>query len=385
MLILIDEALPQAVRRFSTVGEVRTFPGRALTSDMLAGADALIVRSVTRVNAALVAGSSLRFVGTVTAGTDHLDLPGLAAQGIHVASAPGFNARPVAEYVLTAILLLADRHGFDPVGKTLGVVGVGRVGSIVADWATALGMRVLRNDPPRQAQEGSKGGDWVGVEELLSLSNIVTLHVPLNRDGFYPTVSMVNQRWLQSMRRDAFLINASRGEVIDESKLIQTLDERRLAGVALDVWHNEPRINRALARRVDFATPHVAGYSQESKQRGVEMIFNKFCREMCIEVPSPVEAAHAIEEKILIDDCRIEAKKTHTCLLETLVHACDIPAMHNALMKSIEGPGASEQFEMIRASFAARHEFTAYRIGADDLDQLARVVLTKCGFDMAAE
>jgi len=308
MLIMIDEAIPAAPGLFAPFGEVRTFEGRSLQAADLADADALIVRSVTRVDAALLAGSPVRFVGTATSGTDHVDEAWLAGQGIHFAAAPGCNARPVAEYVLTAILWLARHRRFDPRTRSLGVVGVGHTGSLVARWARALGMEVLLCDPPLQdAGRNSSllllSGDrpapvapqstpsrepgvplqpstmppspeWLSPSQLLARADIITLHVPLTDAGPYATREMVNADWLAAMRPGAMLINTARGEVVSEPAVIEARRSDRLSGLVIDVWATEPAINEALVEVCDIATPHVAGYSIEARRRAVSAIFD---------------------------------------------------------------------------------------------------------------
>ncbi|MFQ5429285.1 MAG: NAD(P)-dependent oxidoreductase [Phycisphaerae bacterium] len=271
MRIHIDEAVPGAADLFSRLGDVTPFPGRVLDPAALADADALIVRSVTRVDAGLLAGSRVRFVGSATAGTDHVDTDWLARRKIAFAAAPGANARPVAEYVLAAILLLARRHGFDPREKTLGVLGVGRAGSIVADWAASLGMTVLRCDPPRQA--AGDPGPWVSPAELAARSDLVTVHVSLTDAGPHATRDLLSAEWFAALKPGAILINTARGEVVDEAALIGALQSGRLAGAVLDVWRNEPRPAAELVERCDLATPHLAGHSREAKRRAAAIVF----------------------------------------------------------------------------------------------------------------
>ena len=312
MRIMVDQAIPTAAGLFARLGEVHSFDGRSLRAADVADADALIVRSVTRVDAALLAGSTVRFVGTATSGTDHVDEAWLAREGIRFAAARGCNARPVAEYVLTAILWLARQRRFDPRSKTLGVVGVGHTGSLVARWAQALGMEVRLCDPPLQNAGslplpplggGTEGGAlrpqhstppsprrepgvppqsianappprWCCQSELLAQSDIITLHVPLSLAGPYATREMVNSGWLAAMRPGGMLINTARGEVVAESAVIEARRSGRLSGLVVDVWTGEPAINERLAAACDIATPHIAGYSVEAKRRAVSMIYD---------------------------------------------------------------------------------------------------------------
>jgi erythronate-4-phosphate dehydrogenase len=218
----------------------------------------LLVRSVTLVNAALLDGSRVKFVATATIGTDHVDDRYLAQTGIGFASAAGSNANSVAEYVIAALLELAHRHHYRLRDKTLGVVGVGNVGSKVVRYARALGMRVLENDPPR------------GLVEPALAADIVTLHVPLDA---------TTQRMLHHDNLRGFtLINTSRGAVVDNAALLQALDGDRIPAAVLDVWEHEPNLLPELLDVVDLGTPHIAGYSFDGKVNGTRLIYAAFCR-----------------------------------------------------------------------------------------------------------
>lgn len=268
MKILIDEAIPMP-HLFAALGELRPFSGRALTRGQLHDADALLVRSVTRVDAALLDGTPVRFVGTATTGLDHIDTVYLNNRGIRLAAAEGSNCRGVAEFVLAAIFHLAQQWGGSPSAKTLGVIGHGRIGSLVADWASHCGMTVLPCDPPL-SDSGLPG--LHNFEDIAAHCDIVTLHVPLHVAGPHPTQSMVNRDWLAQLRPGCILINTSRGEVVDEAALAAAVRSGSLAAPVLDVWQNEPCPDPRLVALAAVATPHVAGYTVESKHRAAEML-----------------------------------------------------------------------------------------------------------------
>ena len=240
--------------------DVRRLPGREIGPDDVRDASALLVRTRTRCNASLLAGSAVRLVATATIGTDHIDMRYCAKHGITVASAPGCNAAAVAQYVGAALHALS----LDRQGATLGVIGVGHVGSLVAEVGRRAGMRVLLSDPPREAAEGPAG--FTPLPELLAASDIVTLHIPLwpeNRD-------FADAAFFSQMRPGASFFNASRGEVVDEDALLAA--RPRLDKLVLDVWKNEPAINRALLAVADIATPHIAGYSIQGKINGTQAV-----------------------------------------------------------------------------------------------------------------
>lgn len=274
MRIVADENIPLLDAFFASFGDITRMPGRAIDKADLADADVLLVRSVTPVSAELLAGTQVRFVGTCTIGTDHLDLAGLAAAGIRVASAPGCNARGVVEYVLSCLLTLAERSGESWRGKTVGVVGVGEVGSRLITTLESLGVRCLRCDP-LLADAGETG--LIDIDQLIAEADVISCHVPLTRDGAYPTIHLFHEQRLQALRKGAWLINSSRGPVIDNLALTRVLALRPDLQVALDVWEHEPEVSPALAALCALVTPHIAGYSLDGKLRGTAKIYAALC------------------------------------------------------------------------------------------------------------
>ncbi len=258
--IVVDRDIPFLAGVFENWFDVRYLAGREITSTDVRDAVALVVRTRTRCDAGLLDGSAVRLVATATIGTDHIDLDYCATRGIAVASAPGCNAAAVAQYISVALRSLR----LDRPGATLGVVGVGHVGSLVAEAGRRAGMRVLLNDPPREAAEGPVG--FTPLSELLQASDVVTLHIPLwpeNRD-------FADAAFFAQMRSGAAFINASRGEVVDEDALLAA--RSRLGRLVVDVWKHEPDINRSLLSAADIATPHIAGYSIQGKMRGTQAV-----------------------------------------------------------------------------------------------------------------
>jgi erythronate-4-phosphate dehydrogenase len=270
MRILCDIDVPCAAEALARYGAVRVLPGRAIDHAACREADVLIVRSVTRVDAALLEATPVRFVGTATAGTDHVDRPTLAAHGIAFASAPGSNAESVVEWVLAALLVLARDRGQGLVGKTLGVVGCGHVGGRLLPRAEALGLRVLACDPPLAEAAAARGDAhaFVPYAQLLAEANILTFHVPLVIDGAHATWHLLDRAALRSLKPGAWIFNTSRGAVVDEPALLDALKAGHVAAAALDVWNDEPTPDVALAIRANIATPHIAGYGYDSKLEG---------------------------------------------------------------------------------------------------------------------
>ncbi|HJR30406.1 MAG TPA: 4-phosphoerythronate dehydrogenase PdxB, partial [Pseudomonas sp.] len=234
----------------------------------------LLVRSVTNVNRALLEGSKVRFVGTCTIGTDHLDLDYFQQAGITWSSAPGCNARGVVDYVLGSLLTLAEIEGADLTRRTYGVVGAGEVGGRLIKVLQGLGWKVLVCDPPRQAAEG---GDYVSLEQIIEQCDVISLHTPLDKQGPQSTWHLFDKNRLNQLKPGTWLINASRGPVIDNAVLRQVLLEREDLQAVLDVWEAEPEVDVALAELCVIATPHIAGYSLDGKQRGTAQIYQAFC------------------------------------------------------------------------------------------------------------
>jgi len=264
--IVADEKIPFLRGALERVARVDYLPGSAIRKADLLTADALITRTRTKCNRELLEGTGIKFIASATIGYDHIDTVYCKQGGISWTNAPGCNSSSVQQYLVSALLYLSNTRDLDLKKMTLGVIGVGNVGSKVASAAEKLGMKTLLNDPPRQRREGPDG--FVGLKELLSDSDIITLHVPLNRSGQDPTWHMVNESFLQQVRRGAVLINTSRGEVVDESALRQAIQVQTVSEVVLDVFETEPEIQPGLLELVTLATPHIAGYSLDGKANG---------------------------------------------------------------------------------------------------------------------
>ncbi len=274
MKIVADIDLPWFNSMFGDRARVLRLKGTSITAETVSDADAIIVRSVTRVDERLLAGSRVQFVGTATIGTDHVDTGWLAGRGIAFASAPGCNANAVSEYLAAALLELSARFAFALKGATLGVIGAGNVGSRVASKAAALGMNVLLNDPPLSRSTGSPR--YLPIETLLSC-DIVTLHVPLTATGRDPTRHFFDHNRIGDMKRGAILINTSRGAVIDTPALCAALAGGHLRGAVVDVWEGEPSVDPELLSLATIATAHIAGYSADAKAAASLMMYDAFC------------------------------------------------------------------------------------------------------------
>ena len=274
--LVADANIPLAREAFASATEVTSLPSSQITPEAVRDADVLLVRSVTRVDTALVAGSRLAFVGTATIGTDHIDLDALARRGLAFASAPGSNAESVVEWTIAALMETALRQGVPLSGKTVGVVGVGNVGGQLVPRIAALGLHVLVCDPPRQRRgdpvPAEATGGWLDLDGLLDAADVLTLHVPLVRAGEDATRGLLSSDRLHRMRRGAWLVNASRGDVVDGEAARRARLDRHLGALLLDVFPGEPTPDPALVAACDLATPHIAGHSFDGKVGGTRML-----------------------------------------------------------------------------------------------------------------
>ncbi|MGY3903938.1 4-phosphoerythronate dehydrogenase [Aeromonas lusitana] len=278
MKIVVDENMPHACELFAEFGEVVPLPGRQISAADLQDADVLLVRSVTRVDANLLASCPrLAFVGTATIGTDHIDKTLLATRGIPFFSAPGCNKYSVGDYVLSALLVLAERHELALSEMSLAVIGAGNTGECVAGKAEALGMKVLRCDPPLARELGAK--DFVDYQTALG-ADIVSFHVPLTRSGLDATFHLLDAEQIAARPAGQFLINASRGEVWDNRALLARQQGDKPLRLVMDVWEGEPDPLKALVPYTELATPHIAGYSLEGKARGTWMLYQTLCQQL---------------------------------------------------------------------------------------------------------
>ena len=281
MKVVIDHKIPYIKEAIEKIAdEVVYLPGNAFTPEAVKDADALIVRTRTRCNRELLEGSQVKFIATATIGYDHIDTAYCQEAGITWTNCPGCNAGSVEQYIFSTLCLLKEKKGLDLKKATLGIVGVGHVGGRVKRMAEALGMKILLNDPPR-ADRGEEG--FVDLETILRESDVITFHTPLNREGKYATYHLVDEDLLFSLKRTPFIINASRGEVVDTASLLAALAAGKVKGAVIDTWEYEPSISRELLEVAFLATPHIAGYSADGKANATRMSLEALCRFFGIE------------------------------------------------------------------------------------------------------
>lgn len=374
--ILADQNIPFAKQAFSSIGEVDTFIGRELQHRDLLDTEILLVRSVTRVTAELLAGTPVKFVGSATIGTDHIDLNYLDAQGIHFANAPGSNATSAAEYTLAGFLQFVVNNRLRIDDMQVGIVGYGNVGSRVTRLFNALGLRCHVYDPPRQQQyQDREYTDWSTICQC----DVITAHVPLTRDADHPTLNMFDELFFQQLKPGALFINTARGQAVDESALLHHLAKHKPIHLILDVWQNEPAISPQLLQQTLIGTPHIAGYAYDGKLRGTEMIYQAACGLYDVHPQwSMASVLGDTTERLDFD----ESKPIALALNDLVRAAYPITRDDDELKKIVHmAPAdAASHFDQLRKQYPKRREFSHYAVAAQRLDQDQCTVLDNLGF-----
>ena len=356
--IVADDKIPFLRGILEPFAEVVYRPGGKISREDLLDADALLVRTRTQCRAELLEGTAVRFIASATIGFDHIDTRYCESHGIFWTNAPGCNSESVAQYITSLLLNQAHRTGRALKGMTLGVIGVGNVGSKVARNARTLGMNVLLNDPPRARREGAAAFAEMG--RIQEEADFITFHVPLNPTGQDATWHFADSRFFQTLKRKPFFINSSRGEVCDNQALKQAIRSGKVGGAALDVWENEPEIDLELLSLLDFATPHIAGYSADGKSNGTAMSILSLVKFFGLEArfdpaalqKPPLPARREID---LMPYVRAGAKET-----ELLYHA--VAASYDIVSDDHRLRGNPEDFEKQRGDYPLRREFDSFRV-----------------------
>lgn len=366
MTILADENIVNAQGAFGCIGDVHYFRGAALHRRDIGDSDVLLVRSVTRVDRSLLEGSDVRFVGSATIGTDHVDTDYLREAGITFAYAPGSNADSVAEYVTAALLRLCVRRSRPLRGLRVGIVGCGQIGGRLAERLPYLGVETLLNDPPLAEVLDRQGRmhTFMSLEDVLAEADAVTIHVPLERGGAHPTFHLIGAKELRRMAPETWLINTSRGPVVDNAALKRSLVERDSpAGVVLDVWEGEPEPDGELVARIDIATPHIAGYAYDAKLRGTWMLYRALRRFLGEdELSDPTSSSDIVRTDVPVG--APDPSLPEVEWLELLVRGMyDIGADDAALQRfgggrRIEGA----RFAALRREYPMRREFSMHQL-----------------------
>jgi erythronate-4-phosphate dehydrogenase len=381
MKIVADGNIPFVQECFSHLGEIQLVQGRQITPAIVADADVLLVRSVTAVNGELLEGSRVRFVATATIGFEHVDIEYLMARGIGFASAPGSNATSVAEYVVAALLFVGRKRGITLRGKSIGIVGVGYVGSRVAARCQALGMHTVLNDPPLARLTGDPV--YRPLDEIVQC-DFVTFHTPLTQDGPDRTSHLADQAFFDRLKKGAVFLNTSRGGVHDTAALKAAMAGGGLAGVVLDVWEGEPRIDPDLLRGVDLSTPHIAGYSLDGKIAGLILVYEAACRSLGAE---PIHKAAEFLPPPAVPDIQVdctdvaEQELIHRTVEQVYAIGRDDFNTREILMVPPQKRGAF--FDDLRKNYPVRREFVNTTATLEDADSPLARAIAGIGFRLA--
>lgn len=351
MKILADAHIPYLRGVAEQFGEVEYLPGNQFTREVIREKDALIVRTVTHFGEEILTDTQVKLICSATIGFDHIDTAWCDTHGVAWRTAPGCNAASVEQYVTASLLYLADKYQFDLKEKTIGIVGVGNVGSKVDAACRKLGMQVLLNDPPREGQEGSS--IFTDIATIQREADIITFHTPLTKTGKYKTYHLADDSFFASVRKKPFIINAARGGVTDNRALKKAIHQGLITGVVIDCWENEPEIDRELLQLADIATPHIAGYSADGKWTATKMSLenlNKFFNlniqnTQYQEIPSPEQPNIDLQEIAPEHQLHHAVQRTYNPLSETIA------------LKS-----APEKFYWFRSNYPLRREYPAYSV-----------------------
>lgn len=375
MKVVIDEDIPFIKGELEPYAEVVYLAGKQISNNDVANADALIVRTRTQCNEVLLKNSQVKYIASATIGYDHIDTAWCAKNAIKWSNAIGCNANSVGQYVLAALVEIAQRKNIDLQNKTIGIVGVGHVGSVVKNIAEVLGMRVLLNDPPRAKQE--RGSMFVPLDVIAAESDFISFHPPLIKQGEHKTYHLVDSAFLQKLKPNVVIVNTSRGEVIDENALKQAIVHKSIAGTVIDVWENEPNIDAELLQLADIATPHIAGYSTDGKARATEMVVQAVSRFFSLPLNDWKVKSLPIPEHA---DIILNPNDFETIL--QLLHYV-INFSYNILVDDLGLRNDIKSFENLRKHYRLRREFPSYTINVQDtgFDKLyCKSLLSELGF-----
>jgi len=364
--IVADTHIPFLKGMLESYAEMLYIPGHEITKDIIKDADALLIRTRTTCDSGLLDNTGVKFIGTATIGYDHINTEYCDSRGIKWTNAPGCNSPSVNQYVASALVNLAAKYNFNLIDRSLGIVGVGHVGSLVVRTAELFGMHVYLCDPPRVEKEGICG--YLNHDSILRECDIITYHVPLQKTGQHQTFHMINNDILHKLNSDTFIINTSRGDVADTSAILRSLKDGRLKGYVADVWENEPDIDRELLNISTIATPHIAGYSVDGKARGTEAVVKSLGS--FFNLGSDIWKAPLLPEpempviELLCDGINDE---------EIMAQA--VNASYNILEDDRTLRDSPGSFEFFRSNYGVRREFSAYSL---KLNGAAKSLERKC-------
>jgi len=371
MKIVIDDKIPYIRGAFEPFAEVVYLPGSKTTPEVVKDADAIVTRTRTKCNRELLEGSKVKFIATATIGYDHIDTGYCERAGIEWTNAPGCNAESVNQYIASALFSYSMKKRIDLKEKTIGIVGVGHVGSRVARLCETIGMKVLLNDPPRERVEGPE--QFVSLETIQKKADIITFHVPLNMKGENATFHMVDEKFIQNLKKQPLLINSCRGEVFNSAAIKNALKTGVISGLIADCWENEPDIDLELLKMADYGTPHIAGYSKDGKANGTKMSVQAISRFFNLGINNWAPENVELPEKTTIE-IDGNQRREYSILAEAVLSTYDIENDDEALK---ENP---QLFEKLRGDYPVRREFDSYTVVARNIENKTLEKLKKLGF-----
>lgn len=373
MKVIVDDKIPYIQGALEPFAEVIYLPGKATTSEIVKDADAIITRTRTQCNADLLEGSSVKMIATATIGYDHIDTGYCAEKGIEWTNAPGCNSWSVAQYIMAAVHLLAKSKGYELDQLTIGVIGVGNVGSKVALLCETIGMRVLRNDPPREQAEGT--GGFVTLQEIQEEADIITFHTPLTHEGEFETYHLADDDFFENCKKGLVFINSSRGEVMNSAAVKRALINGIISDAIIDCWENEPDIDLNLMQKAFIATPHIAGYSKDGKANGTSMSIQAISRKFNLGIDDwECNNVELPENTLLTIDGKGKSKQE---ILTSL-----ILSTYSILEDSNRLKNSPETFEKQRGDYPVRREFPTYKVKCTSVPDSIVKVIEQLGFEL---
>ncbi len=371
--IIADSKIPFLRGALEPYAEMVCLPASQISREAIRDAEALIIRTRSRCDEELLAGTRVKFIATATIGHDHIDAAYCRKAGISWANAPGCNSGSVMQYVASALAHIAGYDQKSFTDYSIGVIGAGHVGSKVANLASALGMKVMINDPPRERSEGKQG--FLALDDLLNQADIISMHMPLNYEGLDKSYHMADNSFFSRMKENSWFINTARGEVADTGALKSALTQKKLRGAVLDVWESEPDIDRGLLNTVNIGTPHIAGYSADGKAMGTAMAVRAISNFFQLgldnwfpeEIPKPIDPIINPKEK---------NPKAEDFICRAFMHTYNIVSDSDKLKSNPKG------FERFRDDYPPRREFHAYHINQQGLTAQEIQLFGKLGFNL---
>ena len=373
--IIADNKIPFLKGVLESFAEISYLAPSEITNEIVKEADALIIRTRTKCNAKLLDNSNIKFIATATIGFDHIDTAYCESKGISWINAPGCNSGSVQQYIASALLTIARLKKIQLDEKTIGIVGVGNVGSKVKKIAKVFGMKVLVNDPPRERIEGSD--KFVSLDHIIDKSDIITFHVPLNSNGIDKTFHLADESLYRKFNHGKIIINTSRGEVLETGALRKAIENKKVTASVLDVWENEPDIELDLLKMVDVATPHIAGYSVEGKAKGTAVCVNALSEHFNLSVEKnwyPENLPLSNKSKEIKIECTRKSKQE--VFFESVTSTYDIIQDDQRLRNSVAS------FEIQRAEYPTRREFNYYDVHLNNAEEKIHKAISELGFNL---